>query len=323
MGGMGAISNALARSAEAGGRNDSHRGRGRLDRHPRRPRSWRTLTTGESLRAPIVASGAHPKTTILDLAGEEHFPADVAADMRRYRTRGGSVKINMVLSEPLRYEGVSPEEAGLLLTTGVNLCPSIDYLERAWQDATLGRPAENPYVEAELRSAVDGSLTDDGRFVMTMFTQYGPPSEDAWAGDARERYADACIAHLARYAPNGPTRSSSVRCWPCPTSSGSSGWSRARSSRGSRASTRWPSCAQSPRWRSTPRRWTACTLRRRDPPRRRRDGRLRPQRGPADPARPALPSAAPALTHRDLSCPALGLSQAAVSRCGSFQPGRG
>ena len=70
--------------------------------------------------------------------------------MRRYRTRGGSVKINMVLSEPLRYEGVSPEEAGLLLTTGVNLCPSIDYLERAWQDATLGRPAENPYVEAEL-----------------------------------------------------------------------------------------------------------------------------------------------------------------------------
>ena len=57
-----------------------------------------TLADGEEIRAPIVASGAHPKTTILDLAGAEHFPEDVARDMRRYRTRGGSVKINMVLS---------------------------------------------------------------------------------------------------------------------------------------------------------------------------------------------------------------------------------
>ena len=72
----------------------------------------------------------------------------------------------------------------MLARTGVNLCPSIDYLERAWQDATLGRPATEPYVEAELPSAVDSSLTDDGRWVMTMFTQYGPPAEEAWEGDA-------------------------------------------------------------------------------------------------------------------------------------------
>ena len=204
MGGMGAISQALARSAEAAGATIRTEAEvASIDIRDGRAVGV-TLTNGESLHAPIVASGAHPKTTILDLAGEEHFPAEVAGDMRRYRTRGGSVKINMVLSEAPRYEGVSPEEAGLLLTTGVNLCPSIDYLERAWQDATLGRPAENPYVEAELPSAVDASLTDDGRFVMTMFTQYGPPSEEAWAGDARERYADACVEHLARYAPNVP-----------------------------------------------------------------------------------------------------------------------
>jgi phytoene dehydrogenase-like protein len=204
MGGMGAISQALARSAEAAGATIRTEAEvASIDIRDGRAVGV-TLTNGESLRAPIVASGAHPKTTILDLAGEEHFPAEVVGDMRRYRTRGGSVKINMVLSEAPRYEGVSPEEAGLLLTTGVNLCPSIDYLERAWQDATLGRPAENPYVEAELPSAVDASLTDDGRFVMTMFTQYGPPSEEAWAGDARDRYADACVEHLARYAPNVP-----------------------------------------------------------------------------------------------------------------------
>ena len=92
----------------------------------------------------------------------------------------------------------------MLERTGVNLCPSIDYLERAWQDALAGRPAAEPYVEAELPSSVDSSLTDDGRWVMTMFTQYGPPDEDGWADGARERYADACVEHLARYAPNVP-----------------------------------------------------------------------------------------------------------------------
>jgi phytoene dehydrogenase-like protein len=51
---------------------------------------------------------------------------------------------------------------------------------------------------------VDSTLTDDGRWVMTMFTQYGPPGEEAWEGAARERYADACIEHLALYAPNVP-----------------------------------------------------------------------------------------------------------------------
>jgi phytoene dehydrogenase-like protein len=204
VGGMGSISQAIARSAEADGaeiRTDA--AVASIDVSDGRVTGV-TLADGAELRAPIVASGAHPKTTVLDLAGEENFPEDVARDMRRYRTRGGSVKINMVLSEPPRYEGVSAEEQHMLERTGVNLCPSIDYLERAWQDALAGRPAAEPYVEAELPSAVDASLTDDGRWVMTMFTQFGPPGEEAWAGDARERYADACIEHLARYAPNVP-----------------------------------------------------------------------------------------------------------------------
>jgi phytoene dehydrogenase-like protein len=204
IGGMGAISTAIARSAESSGaevRTDAEVAS--IDIRDGRVVGV-TLADGSELRAPIVASGAHPKTTVLDLAGAEHFPDEVSRDMRRYRTRGGSVKINMVLSEPPRYEGVSPEQQHMLERTGVNLCPSVDYLERAWQDALAGRPAAEPYVEAELPSAIDPTLTDDGRWVMTMFTQYGPPDDDAWSGNARERYADACIEHLARYAPNVP-----------------------------------------------------------------------------------------------------------------------
>ena len=175
IGGMGAISQAIARSAESAGatiRTDAEVAS--IDIRDGRTVGV-TLASGEEIRAPIVASGAHPKTTILDLAGGENFPSEIAEDMRRYRTRGGSVKVNMVLSEPPRYEGVTEEQHRMLHTTGVNLCPSIDYLERAWQDCLMGRPAAEPYVEAELPSAIDSSLTDDGRWVMTMFTQYGPP----------------------------------------------------------------------------------------------------------------------------------------------------
>jgi phytoene dehydrogenase-like protein len=204
MGGMGAISEAIAASARAAGaeiRTDAEVAS--IDIEGERVVGV-TLASGESFRAPVVASGAHPKNTVLDMAGAENFPHEVVEDMRRFRTRGGSVKINMVLSEPPRYEGVSDEMQETLRHTGVNLCPSIDYLERAWQDALAGHPAAEPYVEAELPSAIDSSLTDDGTWVMTMFTQYGPPDEAGWPEGAREKYADACVQHLARYAPNVP-----------------------------------------------------------------------------------------------------------------------
>ena len=113
IGGMGAISQAIARSAEAAGaeiRTDAEVAS--IDVRDGKVLGV-TLATGEEIRAPVVASGAHPKTTILDLAGAENFPDEIADDMRRYRTRGGSVKINMVLSRaaPLRgrQRGAAPD----------------------------------------------------------------------------------------------------------------------------------------------------------------------------------------------------------------------
>jgi phytoene dehydrogenase-like protein len=163
-----------------------------------------TLAGGEVLHAPTVLSGAHPKTTVLDLVGAEHFPVEVADDMRRYRTRGGSVKINAVLSEPPRYERVPEDEAGALLHTSLAICPSVDYLERAWQDAVRGTPAEGPYIEVEVPTATDPTLTDDGATVLTMFTQYGPWAESDWGEGDREAYAKRCFDILAEHAPNVP-----------------------------------------------------------------------------------------------------------------------
>ena len=204
IGGMGAISEAIAASARAAGaeiRTDAEvvsidSSGGRV--------TGVTLADGSVHRAPIVASGAHPKTTIMELAGAENFPADVQEDMAAYRTRGASVKINMVLSEAPVYEGLSEEDSRHLLTAGVNWCPSLDYLERAWQDAVRGVPSEHPYVEMEVPSSIDSSLTDDDRWIATMFTQYGPTEHEQWPEGSRERYADTCVASIGEYATNLP-----------------------------------------------------------------------------------------------------------------------
>ena len=155
--------------------------------------------------APLVMSGAHPKRTVLDLVGAEHFPDEVAQDMRRYRTRGASVKINAVLSEPPRYVNASADVSEQLLHASVAICPSIPYLERAWQDAQRGVPAEGPYIEVEVPTAVDPSLTDDGTTVLTMFTQFGPARR---RGLARRR-PRGLRAALLRAA--GPARAQRAR----------------------------------------------------------------------------------------------------------------
>ena len=108
---MGGISEALAASAEAAGaaiRTDAEVPRSTSPAGA--PRASRSRPASE-ITAPLVASGAHPRTTVLELVGAEHSPTRSVTDMRRWRSRGGSVKINCVLSEPPRYEGLA-EESG-------------------------------------------------------------------------------------------------------------------------------------------------------------------------------------------------------------------
>jgi phytoene dehydrogenase-like protein len=109
-----------------------------------------------------------------------------------------------VLSELPRFENVPEEQSKALLHTSLAICPSLDYLERAWQDATRGVPAEEPYIEVEVPSAIDPTLTDDGSVILTMFTQYGPWHADGWPDGAREAYGKRCLDILARHAPNVP-----------------------------------------------------------------------------------------------------------------------
>jgi phytoene dehydrogenase-like protein len=203
-GGMGGVSRALANAALARGatiRTDSQVTRIAINSHGRAVGV--ELDDGSLVRARAVVSNAHPTTTYLDLVGEEHLSPEVVRDVRRYRTRSGSVKINLGLSELPAFPAWDQDgdvHHGLMAVS-----PSMEYLERAFDDAKYGRMSERPYAEVMFPTAHEPGLAPKGKHIMMAFTQYGPIElrEGSWDTE-RDVYAKRVIDELARYAPALP-----------------------------------------------------------------------------------------------------------------------
>ncbi|HZD21516.1 MAG TPA: NAD(P)/FAD-dependent oxidoreductase [Burkholderiales bacterium] len=130
------------------------------------------LEGGEELRAPIIVSGADPRRTFLGLVGDEHLPSEFAGAIRRYRFRGSSAKVNLALAEPPRFTCMP--EPGPHLRGAVSISPSIDYLERAYDDAKYGEISRRPYMDIIMPSMLDPSMAPPGKHVMSIFVQYAP-----------------------------------------------------------------------------------------------------------------------------------------------------
>lgn len=203
-GGMGGISAAMARSAEAAGaeiRTDAEVDRVAINASGRAVGV--ALADGSLVRAQRVVSCAHPVTTYLSLIGEERLPGDVVHDVRRYRTRSGSVKLNVALSELPAFPAWDQE--GDLHKGLVAVSPSIEYLERAWDDAKFGRMSEHPYVEVVFPTAHEPEgLAPKGKHLMLAFSQYGPfeLAEGSWDEGGREDYAARVLKALGEFAPS-------------------------------------------------------------------------------------------------------------------------
>jgi phytoene dehydrogenase-like protein len=203
-GGMGGVSQAMARAAEAAGatiRTGAAVARVAINSHGRAVGV--ELADGSLIRARVVVSNAHPTTTYLDLVGERYLPEEVVRDIGRYRTRSGSVKINLGLSELPSFPAW--DQDGDVHRGLVALSPSIEYLERAFDDAKYGRASERPYAEVMFPTAHEPQLAPDGKHIMLAFTQYGPIElrKGSWDTE-RGAYADRVIDEMARYAPNLP-----------------------------------------------------------------------------------------------------------------------
>jgi phytoene dehydrogenase-like protein len=201
-GGMGGVSSALASAARAAGATI------RAGAPVRRVliRDGRAtgveLEDGETIEARRVVSNAHPITTYRELVGEQHLPDEVVRDVRRFRTRSGSVKVNVALSEvpdAPAWPADSPEDfrRGLIA-----VAPSIEYLERAWDDAKYGRSSEHPYVEAIFPTYHEPELAPDGKHVMLGFVQYAPYelAEGSW-DDERERFGRRVLDAVGEHTP--------------------------------------------------------------------------------------------------------------------------
>ncbi len=203
-GGMGGISAAMARSAEAAGaeiRTDAEVDRVAINASGRAVGV--ALADGSLVRAQRVVSCAHPVTTYLSLIGEERLPGDVVHDVKRYRTRSGSVKLNVALSELPAFPAWDQE--GDLHKGLVAVSPSIEYLERAWDDAKFGRMSEHPYVEVVFPTAHEPEgLAPKGKHLMLAFSQYGPYelAEGSWDEGGREDYAARVLKALGEFAPS-------------------------------------------------------------------------------------------------------------------------
>jgi len=202
-GGMGGVSNAMARAAEAAGaeiRTGAEVDRVAITANGRAVGV--ALVDGSLVRAQRVVSCAHPVTTYLSLVGEERLPGDVVRDVKRYRTRSGSVKLNVALSSLPEFP--SWDQEGDLHLGLAAVSPSMEYLERAWDDAKYGRMSEHPYVEVVFPTAHEPEgLAPKGKHLMLAFSQYGPYElrDGSWEEGGRDEYATRVLKALGEFAP--------------------------------------------------------------------------------------------------------------------------
>ena len=163
------------------------------------------LEGGEEIRAKLVVSGADPRRTFLSLVGEEHLPAEFVDSIKRFRFRGSSAKVNLALGELPNFtclpaNGINGRRA---LRGAVSISPSVEYLERAYDEAKYGEVSRRPYMDIVIPSMLDPSMAPPGKHVMSIFVQYAPYHVNGgWTDARREALGDAVVETLSQYAPN-------------------------------------------------------------------------------------------------------------------------
>ncbi|MCS7024512.1 MAG: NAD(P)/FAD-dependent oxidoreductase [Bryobacteraceae bacterium] len=202
-GGMGAVSEAIAASARHSGAEIRTRAAVEKIKVRQGRALGVVLAGGEEIDAPILASNLDPKRTFLELIEPEHLPEEFLARIRQFRMEGTSCKINLALGGLPDFVALPGTPAPHHRAT-MHICPDLDYVERAWDDAKYGRPSQRPLLEMTVPTMYDPSLAPAGKHIMGIFLQYAPYTlrgGDRW-DQLREPFADRVIDLIAEYAPN-------------------------------------------------------------------------------------------------------------------------
>jgi phytoene dehydrogenase-like protein len=161
------------------------------------------LEDGAELAAARVVSNADANVTFLKLVDEKELPAEFANAVRKIDYTSPALKINIALSELPDFTALPGRDALPHHRGTIHIAPSMDYMERAYDDAKYGKPSQSPILECTIPSTVDPTVAPPGRHVMSMFVQYAPTTlrEANW-DEVKESFADRCFDLLAEYAPN-------------------------------------------------------------------------------------------------------------------------
>jgi phytoene dehydrogenase-like protein len=200
-GGMGAVSEAIAAAArEHGAEIRTNADVERIKVENGRA-SGVVLRGGEEIDAPAIASNLTPRLTFLDLIDSRQAPPDLLDGIRKFRSEGTSCKINLALRGLPDFRAL-PGVPGPQHRATMHICPSIEYVERAWDDAKYGRPSQSPLLELTIPTMYDPSLAPPGRHIMGIFLQYAPYTlRDANWDDMREPFANRVFDLIEQYAP--------------------------------------------------------------------------------------------------------------------------
>lgn len=164
------------------------------------------LEDGTQIDADIVASSVDAHLTFERFLDPAVLPESFRKGVSRIDYSSASAKINLALAEPPDF---SAKPSGGSLSDHhrgtMHISPTMDFLERAYDDAKYGRPSKEPILEMTMASSVDDSIAPAGKHIMSIFVQFAPYklAEGNW-DDIKEGFADRCIDLLARYAPNVP-----------------------------------------------------------------------------------------------------------------------
>lgn len=205
IGGMGAITQAMAKSAMSRGVDIRVNTEVREVLIRKGTAIGAVTSTGETVHARFVVSNLNPKLLFTRLIDSTHLPTEFAEHMLRWRCGSGTFRMNVALSELPSFECLPGTQRGQHHTAGIIMAPTLRYMERAYFDARLHGWSREPIVEMLIPSTLDETLAPPGQHVASLFCQHVAPelpeSSGTW-DDHRDEVADLMIDTVNRYAPN-------------------------------------------------------------------------------------------------------------------------
>lgn len=203
VGGMGAITQAMAKAARSHGAEIETDAAVREVLVEKNRAAGVVLSDGRIIRGQSVAANVNPKLLFDKLVPETAVPADFLQRMKSWICRSGTFRMNVALSRLPSFSALPGDRPGDHHTAGIILAPSLSYMDRAYHDARSTGWSREPIIELLIPSTLDDSLAPEGAHVASLFCQHVAPQlpgARSW-DDCREEVADLMIATVDRFAP--------------------------------------------------------------------------------------------------------------------------